>query len=92
MPTFKFTHEAGTQEEKVDALCALVIQQQGYIKLLTLMVADIYARSPGEKHADSKVAAQLVESSLPENVRAAARDFDHYILTNRINAIKNEPE
>ncbi|MGI4735050.1 MAG: hypothetical protein ACRYG7_07720 [Janthinobacterium lividum] len=92
MLTAKFTHEDGTHEEKLDALCALVIQQQGYIKLLTLMVADVYARHPGEEHADSGVAAQLVENMLPGKIREAAHEFDQYILTNRINAIKNEPE
>lgn len=92
MPTIKFAHEGGTLEEKLDALCSMVIQQQGYIKLLTVMVTDVYARQSGERHADSEVSGKLVESMLPENIREAAQEFDQYILTNRINAIKNEPE
>ncbi len=86
MPTIRFQAE-GTAEEKISAISAMVIQQQAYIKLLTTLVAELYASNGG--HSQETVGA-LVDKLLPDHVALAAEDFRTFVLDHRINQIRSE--
>ena len=80
MPHAPFSLE-GTPDEKLAALYALTIQQQGYLNLLTVLVGDLYAKandvSPG-------VAGPLIDQLLPKHIASAAEDFRQYGIQHQI--------
>lgn len=75
----------GTDSEKLTALCGLLVQQQGHIQLLTILVADLYARANG--HAP-EIAGPLIDELLPHHIAKAANDFRRHVLTHQINQIQ----
>jgi hypothetical protein len=84
MPHVLFTVE-GTPDEKLAALCALAIQQQGCLHLLTVLVADLYANANEVPHS---VAAPLIDELLPKHIATAAEEFRQYVLQYQIAVIK----
>ncbi|MBO3273216.1 hypothetical protein [Hymenobacter defluvii] len=88
MPTVRFPVE-GTDAEKLTALCALAIQQQGHINLLTVLVTDLYARANG---CAAEIAGPLVDELLPRHITQAADDFRCYVLGHQINQVQDEQD
>jgi len=84
MPNIQFILD-GTQDEKFAALCALAVQQQGYLNLLTVLVADLYAKA---NNVSPEVAGPLVDELLPKHIATAAEHFCQFGLQHQIAVIK----
>jgi len=86
MPHAPFSLE-GTPDEKLAALYALTIQQQGYLNLLTVLVGDLYAKA---NDVAPDVAGPLLDRLLPKHIASAAEDFRRYGLQHQIAQIQTD--
>lgn len=86
MPTVRFPVD-GTDAEKLTALCALTIQQQGHIALLTHLVSELYANINGHPR---EVTCAVIDKSLSNHIQTAADDFSQYVVCHQIKQIQDD--
>ena len=86
MPTVRFPVD-GTDAEKLTALCALTIQQQGHIALLTHLVSELYAKTNGYAQ---EVTCAVLDKSLAAHMQTAADDFNQYVVCHQIKQIQDD--
>lgn len=83
-----FTTIPATPEETLEAIKAMMIQQQGYLQAILLAVVQLQPRAG--LHPSEFITA--IQAAVPGHVAEAARQFDEYVLHARIRGIQNEPD
>ena len=88
MPTVTIRLD-GTTDDKITALCAMVIQQQGHIAVLTHLTATMCSST---LQYSPEQAGMLLDQLVPPAIERANDDFRKFVLDHQINVIRQEPE